>query len=72
MPRLMTPPRHGLRRQRRLCGLSQSDLARKLRVGRSVVSGWESGARRPGDRLIPHLSEALELERVALLPLIDG
>ncbi len=71
--KITTPtPRPDLRKRRRLLGLSQTDLANKLRVTTAAVSSWESGTRRPGDRLIPALAQELKLDPAALLPLIDG
>jgi transcriptional regulator with XRE-family HTH domain len=64
--------RHGLTRARRIAGLTQTDLARKLRVTTSAVSAWESGIRTPSAGLIPSLADHLDITPAALLDLIEA
>ena len=42
-------------------GLHQRELADMLKVDRSVVSKWESGARLPDARMLIRLSECLHV-----------
>jgi DNA-binding transcriptional regulator YiaG len=47
---------------RRLCGVSQSRLARELHVHRVSLARWEDGTRRPrGDRLVRYSQALAEL-----------
>lgn len=46
-----------IRELRRLLGLTQPDLASKLRVGRITIAKWESGERRPNARNCKALME---------------
>jgi DNA-binding transcriptional regulator YiaG len=43
-------------------GLSQSDVARALRINQSAVSRWESGKTRPRGRHAVALRELIESE----------
>ncbi len=48
-------------------GLSQQQLADRLYVGRSTISGWESGRRIPDAILISRLAQFLEVDPAILL-----
>ncbi len=54
---------HGerLRELRRSRGLLQAELADRLEVPRSVLSNWETGARRPGPRYLDRLASVLSV-----------
>lgn len=43
-------------------GMTQEDLAQKLKVERSTIAKWESGAALPRTDKIPILAEALGCE----------
>ena len=65
--------REALTRRRRACGISQEELAAKLRVDPRTVGRWEAGIAEPTPWLRPGLAHALgltldELDRVLLLP----
>lgn len=66
-----TRSRPELRRARRRLGLSQSDLAKKLRVTTGAVSLWEAGLRSPGDALLPAIATALSLPVEELLDMLE-
>jgi transcriptional regulator with XRE-family HTH domain len=63
--------REELRRARRIAGLTQTRLARNLRVTVSAVSAWEAGIRTPSANLIPDLAEELDVTPGVLLDWID-
>lgn len=48
---------------RHLCGLSQKQLGKILKVNESTVCGWERGAHKPNDVMNAKLSKILKLER---------
>ena len=65
--------REALTRRRRACGISQEELAARLRVDPRTVGRWEAGTAEPTPWLRPGLAYALglsldELDRVLLLP----
>jgi transcriptional regulator with XRE-family HTH domain len=65
--------REALTRRRRACGISQEELAAKLRVDPRTVGRWEAGTAEPTPWLRPGLAYALgltldELDYVLLLP----
>jgi transcriptional regulator with XRE-family HTH domain len=65
--------RAALTRRRRACGISQEELAARLRVDMRTVGRWEAGTAEPTPWLRPGLAYALgltldELDRVLLLP----
>jgi len=51
--------------------MSQTDLAKRLRVTSAAVSSWEGGSKRPGDRIIPDLAKHLQMPPAELLTLIN-
>lgn len=68
----MRNPRNELRRARRLAGLSQTGLAKKLRIAKSAVSAWEAGDKTPSDPMLPPLASALSMTVGDLLNIIDA
>ncbi|GAA0583473.1 helix-turn-helix domain-containing protein [Rhizomicrobium electricum] len=56
-----------IRRLREAKGLSRTDLARKIDVDVSSISGWERGLRLPRDTLRPFLARALDCELEQLM-----
>jgi transcriptional regulator with XRE-family HTH domain len=44
---------------RRLRGLTQKELARRLGVDRSTIASWEQGEHRPTERLLQRLDDVL-------------
>ena len=51
---------------RRAVGLTQPQLARKLRVSQQAVSAWERGIAKPAVRLIPRLAKVLKVSAETL------
>lgn len=49
----------GLAPRIRIAGITQSELARRLGVGRATVSQWVCGGAYPSTVLLPALAEAL-------------
>jgi transcriptional regulator with XRE-family HTH domain len=60
-----------LRKARRVVGLTQTRLARNLRVTTSAVSAWEAGIRKPSDSIIPDLADELDVTPAVLIDWID-
>lgn len=60
-----------MRRARRIAGLTQTRLARNLRVTTAAVSAWETGTRKPSDAIIPDLADELNVPPAVLLDWID-
>lgn len=56
-----------IRRLREVKGLSRNDLAHKIDVDVSSISGWERGQRLPRDTLRPLLARALDCELEQLM-----
>lgn len=40
-------------------GLSQVELADRMKVGQATIAGWESGDYHPAADKLPHLADAL-------------
>lgn len=59
---------HPLYEYRLAQGLSQAALARKLGVSRVSISRWESGDRRPDERIIPRIIDLTGLSAAILRP----
>ena len=57
-----------IRLARKRADLTQAELGKKLGVGQSAVSQWETGETRPDVRKSIELSEALKLPLSDLLP----
>jgi DNA-binding XRE family transcriptional regulator len=49
-----------IRSARKQCGLSQSDLGRRLGVGQAQISRWERGLALPGEDVVQSLKRALD------------
>lgn len=49
-----------LRNLRKAVGLKQRDIAAKLKIDRSTVSMWETGAAKPRADKIPNLAKILK------------
>jgi transcriptional regulator with XRE-family HTH domain len=60
-----------LRRHRLAKGMTQTELARKLKVVPSSVSGWESGEVIPSPGIIPKLARLLGVDAMELTKVID-
>ena len=60
-----------LRKARKIAGLNQSDLAKKLNVRQGAVSHWERGEREPSYEMLCKIAEVLECDVKYLLGLID-
>jgi DNA-binding XRE family transcriptional regulator len=60
-----------LRRARRICGLTQAQLAEKVGVSRVAVNSWEMGNKYPRDTIIPKLAEALGITPAELVDILD-
>lgn len=64
-------PAEALRRHRKLAGLTQADLARRIPCSDKTVSAIETGRERPSRQMIVALEEALELSKYALVDIYD-
>lgn len=53
-------PNH-IRELRKLAGMSQAELAKKVNVDQSSLSHWEKGDTKPCRKYIPVLAEALNV-----------
>jgi transcriptional regulator with XRE-family HTH domain len=56
------PRRAFIRERREAAGLTQEDLAYKLKTTKGTISRWENGARDPGSMAIEAIAEVLEIE----------
>lgn len=56
-----------LARYRELAGMTQLQLAKRLRVDRTVISHWEAGRRSPIPATFKRLCKALDVKPAALL-----
>jgi transcriptional regulator with XRE-family HTH domain len=56
-----------IRVARKKQGLSQSELADRMRVSQQIISDWERGSVLPQPKHVPMLASALGVERVDLL-----
>jgi DNA-binding SARP family transcriptional activator/transcriptional regulator with XRE-family HTH domain len=65
-------PRHRLAARRRALGLTQEDLAARLRIERSTVVRWERGATQPLPWLQPKLARALQVPVGRMADLLGG
>jgi DNA-binding SARP family transcriptional activator/transcriptional regulator with XRE-family HTH domain len=65
-------PRDRLAARRRALGLTQEDLAARLRIERSTVVRWERGTTRPLPWLQPKLARALQVPAGRLPDLLGG
>lgn len=61
-----------IRRQRLARGISQTELAERLRERPNAVSRWESGVYRPTLRDIDRIAAVLELSPLAFIPTRQG
>ena len=59
--------RDALRMYRKKAGLTQSELARLLNIGRSTVCMWESGDREPGFDTLAKIAAVLGVPTSALI-----
>lgn len=57
-----------LKKLREQDGLSQGELAAKLKVGRSTISMWESGKREPGFEMLEAIADYFNVNMNRLLP----
>jgi transcriptional regulator with XRE-family HTH domain len=60
-----------LQRHRLAAGLTQTALAKKLKVVPATVSLWESGANLPHPKQIPVLARILGLDAMTLTRVIE-
>lgn len=60
-----------LRRHRIAKGMSQTALARKLKIVPSTVSLWESGSSIPKPEMIPKLARLLGMDAMELTRVIE-
>lgn len=60
-----------LRRHRLAAGLTQTALAKKLKVVPSTVSFWESGSSIPNPAMIPLLARILGIDAMTLTRVIE-
>jgi transcriptional regulator with XRE-family HTH domain len=60
-----------LRRYRLAAGLTQIELARRLGVGSSSVSFWESGTTIPSAAMFPKLARILGVDVMVLTQAVD-
>lgn len=65
-------PRGRLAARRRALGLTQEDLAARLRIERSTVVRWERGTTEPQPWLQPKLARALQVPVGRLTDLLAG
>jgi transcriptional regulator with XRE-family HTH domain len=63
--------REGLRQARKSAGLTQEELAYRLRVDRTTVGRWEAGETEPSAWLQPGLAKLLGVSRSRLSCLLD-
>src|SRR5262245_22717193 len=56
-----------IRQKREAAGLTQSELAAQLGVGKAIVSRWERGHKRPGVTVLRKLSAVLAIDPRELL-----
>lgn len=54
--------RRSIKAHRQQAGLSQGDLAKKLRTSQVTVSGWETGKHSPSATNLQHLANALGVD----------
>lgn len=59
--------RDALKMYRKKAGLSQTDLAKELNVGRSTVAMWETGDREPGFDTLAKIAAVLGVPSSALI-----
>ncbi|GAA1117894.1 helix-turn-helix transcriptional regulator [Nocardiopsis metallicus] len=67
----MASRREALARQRKTAGHTQESLAALLKVDRSTVARWESGATTPHPGQRPEIAEALQITRAQLELLLN-
>lgn len=60
------PPMKNLRKLRKQRGLSQAQLARKVRTGQAAISFWETGEREPKEETVKRVAKALGVSVGAL------
>ena len=58
--------RHNLKKLRKLQGLNQAQLAKKIGVASNSISNYENGVSTPDFKIIDKIVEALEVSREAL------
>lgn len=60
-----------LRRHRKLAGLTQADLARRIPCSDKTISAIETGRERPSRQMIVAIEEALKLSKYALVDIYE-
>ena len=48
-----------IKRHREAAGMTQSDLAERIHVGRTVIANWETGVSLPRADILPSLAATL-------------
>jgi transcriptional regulator with XRE-family HTH domain len=58
---------HRIKKAREDAGLTQRELAKRIRLSPGLIGQWESHKKKPGRDILPRLADALVLDITALL-----